>query len=168
MKIILLVVVTLIYSTTFSQKITQDEIDKFTKQRRIETSSEKFKNHIGGAVGAYIRSVDSTCFIVLKGFGSYADVIGTDDRLIFLLDNDETVSAYSTTIQSYEIGYGKSPKSFSHQYRIDKAGIEELSQHNLKSIRRYGSSGYMDIDISEKKNDEFKKVAALFLATLSK
>jgi hypothetical protein len=93
-------------------------------------------------------------------------VVGQNDKLIFLLDNEETVTVVSTEIQSYT--NSKYGSYYDHQYRIVKDDIAKLADHDLKSIRRYTSKGYADLDIKEKKQQELKNLSKVFLDELNK
>jgi len=165
MKTLLLAMV-LIPCMSIGQKIKKSEIDKFTKQKRVETSKEFLRDGLTNNAGVWIRSVDTACFINLTGMNWAVGVVGPDDQAVFLLDNDETVTARSTEIQSYSISkYGN---YYDHQYRISKQDLEKLAAHELKSVRRYTSKGYTDLDIKDRKKEALKELSALFLAELNK
>jgi len=150
----------------YSQKIRQDEIDKFTKQRRVETSYCSLKEGLGCGLYVYLRSVDTTYFLNIGGHGCAVGIIGTNDHAMFLLENDSTVYVHSTGVQSYDSGeYGK---SYRHQYYITLDGLRLLANNKLKSVRRYYAENYADIDIPDKKSDALMKQCALFLTTLNK
>ena len=161
-------VILFIPAISFSQKIKVNEIDKFTKKKRIETSYSYLKMGLFQYLGANIRSADSSIFINIQGSGAGSFVIGTDDPVIFLLDNDSTIKIFPTDIQTYSIGIGSSRDTYSHQYYISLSDLKTLSNHNIKSVRKHGSSSYVDIDINEKNQDEFKKNALLFLKEFEK
>jgi hypothetical protein len=163
MKLFLLLL--LFPAIAFSQKLKVNEIDKFTKQRRLETERVWLKNRSGDGVAVSFRSADTTCFITFYGYGRAAGVIGDGDKMIMLLDNDSTVTVYSTGIQTYDIRVGGT-STYNHQYSIEKDDLNKLSTHNVKSLRKYLSDGYVDIDIPEKHQDEIKELAILFIGAL--
>lgn len=148
------------------QKIKKSEVDKFTKMKRIETSQEFLRNGILETVGVSYRAADTACFINLNAVNWAVGVIGSGDKLLFLLDSDETISATSPEIQSTT--YSRQGSYYSHQYRINKQDVEKLASHNLKSIRRYTSTGYIDLDIKEKKQEGLKELSTVFLEELNK
>lgn len=149
-----------------SQKIKESEVDKFTKQRRIQTSSQLLYNGIFDNVGVCYRSVSETCFLTLTGVNWSVGVIGEGDELIFLLDNDSTVTAKSTGIQSYEVSkYGK---YYTHQYKLSKEDVDQLANHQLKSIRRYTSTGFTDLDIKDRKKEALQDLSKVFLEEYNK
>jgi hypothetical protein len=164
MKYILLGIL-LIPVLCFSQRLTVNEVDKFNKLHRLQTSNVRLKT----GMLAYIRSAidsDKNAFYYIKLFGSVPtpDVIGSGDRLIFLLENDSTVTVYSTGVQSYEI----SPKMYYHQYRATEEDIETLAKNNIKSIRKYGTDGYIDVEIPGKNQGDLKDAAILILKAVKK
>lgn len=151
---------------SIGQKIKESEIDKFTKQRRIETSSELLRNAITETVGVYYRSVDKTCFLNLTALNWSVGVVGDGEKLVFLLDNDSTVTAKSTGVQSYEISrYGN---YYKHQYQLSKEDVYQLANHSLKSIRRYTSTGYTDLDIKDRKKEALQDLSKVFLEEYNK
>lgn len=153
----------------FSQKIkVESEIDKFTKQKRVKTSYVAIKPGMAEQVTVSLRSVDTMYFITFKGRGKGSGVIGSTDRIIILLDNDSTVSIMPTGIQSYDIGYGTAPDSYTHQYFIKKEDLINLSTHDLKSFRKYYDRHYADIDINEKRKGDLRELASEFLKELNK
>jgi hypothetical protein len=155
------------FSSVTAQKIASDEMDKFSKERRVETKPLPLKPAgLTTNLTAKYRSVGDRYFLILAGNGWGAGTIGRDDDLVFLLENDSTVKIQPTSIQSYEVGqYGN---SYRHQYEIYKEQIEQLSKMKTKSLRKYYSTKYADMDIPQKNGNNFVKLSELFLNTLSK
>jgi hypothetical protein len=166
MKYALLATIVAISFSATAQKIKKSEVDKFTKQKRIETTDVSLKAGLYESMITHIRSVDSTCFMIFAGTGNEAQVIGDDDKLIMLLDNDSTITALSTGIQDYNIYTNH--RTYSHQYEIALDDIETISSHDVKSIRKYTAKGYVDFDVPEKKKAELKQLCLVFLAELRK
>lgn len=161
MKIKWMVVCLLISDILFAQSFIQNETDKFTGQKRLKTSEERLYAKGSKSLHVYLRSVDSTYFLTVTGIGPGADIIGEQDKMIFLLSTDQTVTVYPTGIQSYDVG--QYTNSFRHQYYVTKEQIEQLSRHKLKSIRKYGSGHYNDLDVPEKNSDVVMKLCGLML-----
>ena len=110
----------LIPSLSFGQKLIQNETDKFNKAHRLKTSNIRLKP---GMI-SYIRTLtisaqtepDATYYyIIFFGTTPAPDVIGSDDKLIFLLENDTTITVYSTGIQGTE--YRSGVRMYNHQYK---------------------------------------------------
>ena len=162
----LLLLVLLLPIAVVAQKIKVNGYDKFIKKKVIETSFVPLKSNLKMGMYASLKSVGNVFFVSLKGYGAGASTIGADDQAIFLLDNDSTVTVRSTGIQTYELGSGLG--SYNHEYSILLDGLELLSQHNLKSVRKYGVKGYIDVDVPEKYESELAKLSVLFLNELKK
>jgi hypothetical protein len=147
-----------------SQKVIHNEIDKFTKQHRVKTDRILIKGGFTTNMYVGFRAVDSTCFLMVGGTGEGADSIGEKDMFMFLLDNDSTITCYSTGIQDYsiDVSSGITSKSYLHQYSINLDDVKQLATHNLKSIRKYGANGYVDIDVKGKNSDKLTKEAIPF------
>jgi hypothetical protein len=158
----------LIPTICYCQKIVQNEKDKFNKGHRLKTSDVKLKY----GLHSYLRTVSfedpklNYCYLTLFGFGKGAQVIGEDEKAVFLLDNDSTITVYSTGLQSYEIS--KYDNRFTHQYKMEESDLSAFAEHNIKSIRKYGTDSYVDFDIIESNAKDFKKAAQLILKELEK
>jgi hypothetical protein len=161
----------LIPALSFGQKLAVNEIDKFNKAHKLQTSNVRLKNGMLCYIRTFTSSLDiklDTTFYYITFFGTLPapDVIGTDDRLIFLLENDSTITIYSTGIQGSE--YRSGVRMYNHQYKAQGTDIVTLSKENVKSIRKYGTRGYVDLDIPKKNQDEFKSAASLIVNELKK
>lgn len=148
------------------QSITKSEIDKFTKAKRVQTSKELLLSKLKNGMWVSIRSVDTTYFINFSGYGNGADVIGERDAIIFLFENESTLTIHPTGIQSYDVG--RQQNTYSHQYYITSDGLQQLSTHKVKSIRKYSSSHYNDIEIPEKHNDVMMNLSKIFIEEITK
>lgn len=153
----------------FAQKIKVNEFDKFIKQRHIETTPVVLK--AGGTEGMSVafKSNGTNFTALLTGYGSGASTISTDDQTIFLLDGgDSTVVINSTGIQAYDLGVGNKQNTYKHEYRISLGGLEMLSRHNVKSVRKYTFKGFVNLDVPSKNADALKKLSTVFLNELRK
>jgi hypothetical protein len=148
---------------SYSQKLKVNEIDKFTKQKRVETERTWLKRASDG-VSVSFRSVDDSYYLKLYGYGRGTGIVDEEDKLIFLLDDESSIIIYPTGLQDYSINTGTS--TYNHQYHISLEQIQTFSEHNIKSIRKYTSKGYADFDIPNKKQDEVKKLAILLLKNI--
>ena len=148
------------------QKIESVEVDKFTGQKRVNT---EYVNIAAGFTNVFkfkLRSVDSTCFLILMGTIAVGTV-GINDPMIFLFEDKTTFKIYPTSVQSYNIGVGQYESNhYYHQYSISIPQLEELSVKKLISVRRYYNDVYSDIDVKEKNKDKIKSLSTLFLKQL--
>jgi hypothetical protein len=151
---------------TFAQKIKIDEVDKFNKLRRIETSNEWIKaDLLGIGIGFSYRAAGESIFLKLTGLNWAVSTIGVNDKLVLLLDDDSVVELQSKELQTTL--HGKNGDYYYHEYKVMKEHIEKLSTHELKSIRRTTPSGYTDYDVKDKKSTVLKNLSELMLATIN-
>ncbi|MDF2386530.1 hypothetical protein JMG10_34020 [Nostoc ellipsosporum NOK] len=166
MKCFLLISMSILLSTVITKAQVSVEIDKFTKEKKIITEWAPLDRGFASSAQISFRSVDSFLFATIACDGVYADVIGTKHELIFLLDNGDTISVWSPSIQSYDIGY-YATKSARHSYVINKEQIAKLASQNLiVSFRKYGSNGYADGTAKSKNAIKVQKLADAFLKAL--
>lgn len=169
MKYLLLALLVFFSLPSMSQKIKKNEIDKFTKKKRIETSSVTIygsdMSFTPNKVSCYFRSVGETYFFGLDGYNTAAGVVGNFDKLYILLSNDSTIIINAKGgLQSYEMY--NTTKSYNYEYLIPKNIIEQLSAIKAKSMRIFYSDTYKDIDL--KHTDELKKLCLVFLNEINK
>jgi hypothetical protein len=173
---------------SYSQNIIENETDKLTKQHMVRTDSLLLKGGFSTNIFIEFRAVDTTCFLIVSGNGKGADLIADKEEIIFFLDNDSTVSAYSTgiqyykesgvssnssshqyhstDIQDYHIESGDPGNSYRHQYLISINAIKALSHSKLRLIRKYGSKHYNDFDIRAKNSKRLSNLCKIFLAAI--
>lgn len=166
---ILLIILTLIFTNSLTaQRIKVDEIDKFTKYRRLETSVSWVKRSITCGIGFYFRSNDDYIVLSVKGYTCGANVIGKGDELQFLLDNDETVIVKSVCIQGYEISYGSGGNAYYHDYEIKLSDLKQLADHKVKSFRKFAGNKYEDFNLSRGNQTDIADNAKVFLKAYEK
>src|SRR5688572_12493020 len=122
MKILLLLLLIPVLGN--AQKLEVNEVDKFTKQKRLETNNAKLKAGMSEGVVFKIRTVDSTVFISFQGYGAGAQIIGPDDKVILLLEDQSTVTLTSTGLQSIIVE--RMQNKFHHQYSSSVGDLIKL------------------------------------------
>jgi len=147
-----------------AQQIKKNEYDKALKAVVIETSESVLKEDKDANLMVSLKSLGHSFFLNLKGRGLGASTIQQNDPAIFLLDNDETVTVKSTSVQTYDGDQSKN--SYEHEYSISLNNLKLLSQHNLKAVRKYGIKGSIDIRIPEAHQFDLRKTSLLFLSEL--
>ncbi|MFN2438338.1 MAG: energy transducer TonB [Chitinophagaceae bacterium] len=106
-------------------------------------------------------SLDSSFYLQLTGSGLGANVLGEDDQLILLLENDSTITLKSTGLQTYDVS--KIPNTYKHEYTFSLADLEKLSQHDLRALRKYRAQDFDDVYIPKENYDKIKKLSSLFI-----
>jgi hypothetical protein len=148
-----------------AQRIEENQVDKFTGQRRVQTSSSTLKIGTTNGLAAHLRASGDSYLINLSGYGQGVGIVRKGAKAILLLENDSTLTVFAPETQSYEVSAYQN--TFDHQYTISLADLQTLRQYKVKSIRRYTTEGYVDTDIPRKNQDEIKKLSSLFLGALS-
>lgn len=133
-----------------AQKITSNDVDKFTGERNVQTNYVL----LNGSVQARLKTVDADTYLVLNG--AYGSVIGSDARVIFLLDDGSQVAAYSTGIQTPTYSVGMS--AYTYYYRLPAASLSALKSKQVRSVRR---DEFADIEVKEKHALKFQKLCQL-------
>ena len=149
-----------------AQKIKVNEFDKFIRQQRVESFPVMIKDKSDIKLAVSLRSVGSSFFLLLSGSGIGTNVVGPDDQVIFLLDNDSTVVIKSPRLQTYD--YSKAVNTYKHEYLLTYADMQKLSQHNLTALRKYYTEKYDDIYIPKENVDKLKDLCKTFLEELKK
>ncbi|HYH14112.1 MAG TPA: energy transducer TonB, partial [Flavisolibacter sp.] len=111
-------------------------------------------------------AVGPRVYVQLVGAGVGANRIDTEDRVIFLMDNDSTIVVKSKGYQGFDIGTTTS--TYKHHYILSYADLEKLSQYNLAALRKYHSEDYDDVSVSKETSHQFKQLCSLFISELSK
>jgi hypothetical protein len=150
----------------FGQTITVNEMDKFTKERIIQTAVLPLKSSATEGMSLQFRSEGAKLFVVLSGHGRGAATIGIEDKALFLLANDSVIAGRSIGVQTYERDNDKNV--YQYQYSLSHPSLEELTTYAVASIRIYNYKGYNDFDLPAAKGEEVKKWGLLFYKTLVK
>jgi TonB family protein len=132
----------------------------------MESFPVNLKSAPGIKMDVSLRSSGTSFFVELRGSGIGANTVDIDDQVIFLLENDSTVTVKSRTAQTYD--YSKSTNTYKHEYWISLKDLEYLSKHNLQALRKYSSNKFDDIYLGEENADKVKALSALFINELKK
>ena len=151
---------------SLSQKLKINELDKNSRKWRMETLPVKLKSTDDIKMDVSLNAWDTSFFIQLVGSGIGTNTIDTDSKLVFLLDNDSAVAAKSSAIQS--IDYGNLIPTYRHEYMVSFEGLEALSRHNLKTLRKYSIGGVDDIAIEKQNVAKIRELSNFFIGELKK
>jgi hypothetical protein len=160
------VVIALIFgivSECAGQRIKESELDPFIKKYRIETSYVQLRPGLFKYLTTKLRSVDKIVFLQLFGSGNY--VVGEDSQLIFLFDDESTMSLSSKGMQYSTIS---SEPSFAFEYRINPEEVRSFQDKIIKGVRLYTTSSYIDYKIDPEDAYKMKKLSTVFLKEFAK
>lgn len=185
MKKILLLIL-LILGGCFSanaQKIKIDEVDKFTKKRRIETSFEKIakdKNVMNKMLGANSGDLHKNVWIAFyqNGDTSFLRLKWSCNKVLALSDNSDIIflDSEGNTYTFYNTGFtisgeGEAATSLfgSGIYGLDiyaTGDVSALKGKQFTDMRILTTDGYIDFEIDKKSSAKINKTYDLFEATL--
>lgn len=158
---VLLVIATIFVSNISAQKIKKHEIDKFTKEEFIQTSSAKLINVTG-----FMRPHKFECYVEKHGevvtlpanmqFDRENVNIDKESGVVFLLDNEETVRLYTDFI-----GEPNRFNEFSTCFTLSLENIEKLANHRIVSLRMLYVGGHYDADVKEKNQNVISNMLKL-------
>lgn len=147
------------------QKLKQSDYDAAKKQWRIESFPVALKTAPGIKMDASLISTETAPLVLrLEGSGPGANTVIAGDNLIFLLDDDSTVTAKSPTVQDVARG----SNTYNHSYVLTAADVAVLSRHNLQAVRKYSTEGYDDFIVESGNAGRLKELSALFLDELQR
>lgn len=151
---------------SIAQKIKLNEYDKFIQQRRIESFPLTLKDASDVKMDITLIAIGTTYYVQLSGSGVGTNVISESDKVIFLLENDDTITVRSKGYQNYDIT--ATGNSYKHDYLLSLYDLERLSTHNLEALRKYHAKKYDDVYIPKENRDKVKKLSSLFMDELKK
>lgn len=160
----LLSVLLLLPIITLAQKIRINEYDKFIKQQRVESHPLSITNSPDTKLSVCFSAEGSNLYVQLIGAGTGAHRIDPEDAVIFLMDNDSTITVKSRGPQGFDIGATAS--TYKHHYILTYADLKKLSQNNLAALRKYHSLEYDDVSVPKEVSAKFKTLCALFIVEL--
>lgn len=165
-RLFIFIAVSIITSTSFSQKISKKEVDKFTKQITIETSIESLYS-VNFMASGFIYKFDfqirkvgdiysMPANILLKEIEKYDENSG----VTFLLDNDETVDLLTnyTGIGAKKFGNGY---FFETSFTLNSEVVDKLKKHKITNVRIKYMDGHYDRELKSKKQELVMKCLKL-------
>jgi TonB family protein len=160
----LLSVLLLLPIITLAQKIRINEYDKFIKQQRVESHPLSIANSPDMKLSVCFSAEGSNLYLQLIGAGTGAHRIDPGDPVIFLMDNDSTITVKSRGPQGFDIG--TTTTTYKHHYILTYTDLKKLSQNNLAALRKYHSLEYDDVNVPIEVSAKFKTLCALFIVEL--
>ncbi len=156
MKKTLLILSTIIVSSAYSQKITENKKDDMTNNFVISTSKERLS---GGMSSTWIKTgvtkINSTYYIESTiGLSGSFFIIRENAEMIIKLSNDSIIKLVCLKMESAHEGMGGKQADVS--YRISDYAINQLKTFDVKKIRIYTTDGYTDIEVSDKNKSMIK------------
>lgn len=158
---------TIITLSINAQSIATNELDKFTKTHKIETSIERLvdKRIMGNtlyAVRVKIAKLDSTYY--MQSLISLPKMVTYDKNsgLILLLNNNETIRLYTlyTGIGAQQIPF-LGNYNFETNFILSKDDVEKLKNNEVTDVRIVYLGGYYDYKVLKNRKDILQKLLEL-------
>lgn len=134
--------------------------------RNLETPAVPLVAEAENRMDAAFRSEGKAFFLRITGTGAAAHTINTGESLIFLLQNDSTVTVKSTAVQGYDDLDTK--RSYQHVYAVLPPDLEMLQRSPVQALRKYSVIGYDDFLLDATAAANFQSLTARFLQMLDR
>jgi hypothetical protein len=149
-----------------SAQLKKNDVDPYTKKEIKETKKVILQSRMSKTLSASVGSVNGNTYI--DCYISTNDIfsIKEGDRLIFLFDNDSTLTLYanstdvasSTYISTLNMTVWKTEM----RYKISQEEMEMISRNDIKGVRVYMFKEYLNFnDIKQSKSTKFKNLLDL-------
>ncbi len=146
-------------------KYVKNEVDRFTKSKVVVTKANV--SLYGAMIDKWhFRSVDGSYFIdIHSSVRQSFDAIPADGELMFLLDNDSTVQAYSTGlfIPITQRAGNAIVQILDATYALDHVALEQLVSHKVVAIRFYHTNTYTELEMKAAKQQKIMAAAKCLL-----
>jgi hypothetical protein len=180
MKRVLLITVIAVFAlSSFGQKIKTDEVDKFTKERIVETSFEKIvsdKSPLGSTGGRLMkniwvafRQVGDVTFLRLKWCTNQVLALSENADIIFLDSDGNTYTFKNTDFTVSGQGEGTVGAFGSALYGLNIYMVGDcsvLKDKTITDMRIHLTDGYMDFQLNKKDAKVLADTFALFESAL--
>lgn len=137
-----------------------------TLGKKIETPVVSLQTDTENRMDAAFRSEGKTFIFRLTGTGTLAHTINTEDPLIFLLQNDSTVTLRSTAVQGFDDM--DTERSYKHEYTVKQPDLEMLNRSPVKALRKYSVIGFDDLYLEENAAANLQSLTGNFLQRLDR
>lgn len=155
--------------STNAQKIRKKEVDKFTKQETIYTSSESlYKRYFMGipqkSLDFYLKKSGETYIMFATITNNECDKYDENSGITLLLENDDVVKLFTSytglsTIPKYSSRNDE--WAFETAFKISKDDVLKLTGNAISDVRISTIDSYYDIELKPKKRDLLKKMLLL-------
>lgn len=159
MRYILVTIFIINSLSSYCQKVTENKIDEFTKHAVKRTSWETVMEKWTKTIYTRVSKIDSTEWLDVKiMLGGKVFAMGEGETLMIKLSNDSIVSLKSTEHKVSCKGCGAKGFAGSAAYGIEVNYVIEkeihdiLKKNTMVKIRIYTTDGYVEEEVSDKKN----------------
>jgi TonB family protein len=148
----------------FAQQIKLNEYDRFLKARVVESYPITVLDEGNNSAVLSFRSDSISIKMKLTGKVDTMNVIGENEQVILLFDNDSTATLRSAGLQTYEMH--DAYYNYYHSYSLSLNDLIRLRDYNLYALRQYDSKDFYDVVIPVNNREKIRQLSALFIDEL--
>lgn len=167
--IYLLIIATSFFTYAQDCNYKTNEVDEFTKKTILETKAQTLTISgmgVGFSTAISFRKVDSNRYLKLKIASPSVFSLRKGDKIMFKTDSENTIDLEfeNTVIADYNsgtlIGTTRTPSNWTGDIFINISDeiYNRLLNENILKLRVYTSDGYVDDDVSSKRNKKVKEL----------
>lgn len=162
-----ILVILILSSSVYSQKISEDKVDDFTKEKITRTDWEKISSSSSLYLNVRINKINDKYFLELKFFPKGVSSIDTNDDMSFMLKNNEIINLKSVKYEIANYGdgsiglAGSKALGFDIHCELSDDDIQKFKSNLVTKIRLNKSEGYAEDDIKEKNALKLKEMFSL-------
>jgi hypothetical protein len=162
-KILLILLLSPLFSMAQTCKYDKNEYDKFQKVNKKEKEVKVVKtfNKGNGYLTLLLCNYGGGSFFRLSTAAYNPIVTGRGDAVVFLLDNEETVKAYPNQIYSSDYNGARNLYEGTYEFK-SYSDFSKIKEHPVKSIRLFYSDVYKDFDLKRKGSENLQNAANCF------
>lgn len=150
-KITLLLLLLSVWSYGQDCKFVINEIDAFTKEKKTITKRQLICDKLSSSISlSFIKNKYTYLKFEYNTTGIKSIVVGTDNKLIFMLNDDSTIELFPLELVSGEFN-SLNNTVVSVNYLITNDIISKIRNIGIKKIRFNSTKYYNDFDITREK-----------------
>jgi TonB family protein len=149
---------------SYAQQVRLNEYDRFLKAHVVETYPLTVLDEGNNSAVLSFRADSINIKMKLTGKADTMNVIGENEQVILLFDNDSTATLRSAGLQTYEMH--DAYYNYYHSYSLSLNDLIRLRDYNLQALRQYDSKDFYDVVIPVNSREKIRQLSALFIDEL--
>jgi hypothetical protein len=150
-NILLLLLMLSVWSYGQDCKFVINEIDAFTKEKKTITKRQIICDKLSSSISlSFIKNKYNYLKFEYNSNGIKSIVVGTNNKLIFMLNDDSVIELFPLEIVSGEFN-SMNNTVVSVNYLITSESISKIRNIGIKKIRFNSTKYYYDFDVTKEK-----------------
>ncbi len=132
-------------------KLEQNEVDAFTKIKKVKTKTQTIAVTNSTSIKfSFLKNSNVYIKLWYHSGGMSSIVIGTQNAMLLMLQNDELIELFPVEIVSGNIN-SLNDTEIECRYIISKENIKKIKDVGLKKVRFNSTKYHYDFDVEKKK-----------------